>query len=80
MLINKTKMRKIFIIALLAIVVTPALHAQKNKDHNFEVAKNLDIFNSIYKHLDMMYVDTLNPEEVIGAGINGMLKSLDPYT
>lgn len=80
MLINKTKMRKIFIIALLAIVFTPALHAQKNKDHNFEVAKNLDIFNSIYKHLDMMYVDTLNPEEVIGAGINGMLKSLDPYT
>ena len=80
MLINNTEMRKIFIIALLAIVVTPALHAQKNKDHNFEVAKNLDIFNSIYKHLDMMYVDTLNPEEVIGAGINGMLKSLDPYT
>lgn len=53
--------------------------AQK-KDHNFEVGKNLDLFNQIYKQLDLMYVDTLNPGEVIGYGINGMLSALDPYT
>lgn len=56
-----------------------SVHAQ-NKDHNFEVAKNLEVFNSIYKHLDLLYVDTLNAKEVVGNAINGMLRSLDPYT
>lgn len=54
--------------------------AQKEKNHDFVVAKNMDIFTSIYKNLDMMYVDTLDADEVIGNGINAMLRSLDPYT
>lgn len=56
-----------------------SVHAQ-NKDHNLEVAKSLEVFNSIYKHLDLLYVDTLNAKEVVGNAINGMLRSLDPYT
>lgn len=70
-------MRKVFIVILLAMGIS--VHAQ-NKDHNLEVAKNLDVFNSIYKHLDLLYVDTLNAKEVVGNAINGMLRSLDPYT
>lgn len=54
--------------------------ATNSDNHYFKVAKNLDVFNAIYKHLDMMYVDTLNADEVVGTGINAMLKSLDPYT
>ena len=54
--------------------------AQTNKDHNFEVAKHLDIFNQLYKNLELLYVDTLNPKETIGTGISAMLRSLDPYT
>jgi carboxyl-terminal processing protease len=54
--------------------------AQKTSDHNFEVGKNLDIFNQVYKNLELLYVDTLNPKETIGTGINAMLRSLDPYT
>ena len=54
--------------------------AQKEKNHAFVVAKNMDVFTSIYKNLDMMYVDTLDADEVIGNGINAMLRSLDPYT
>ena len=54
--------------------------AQSQKDHHFEVAKNLDIFNNIYKNLELLYVDTLDPKETIGTGINAMLRSLDPYT
>lgn len=50
------------------------------KDHNFKVAKNLETFSAIYKYLDLMYVDTLNADEVVGNGINYMLHSLDPYT
>ncbi len=72
-------MRKSIILLLLA-VITPGIYAQKDDTHDFNVAKNLDVFNSIYKYLDMMYVDTLDADEVIGNGINGMLRSLDPYT
>ena len=57
-----------------------AAQAQKNKDHNFEVGKHLDIFNQVYKNLELLYVDTLSPKETIGTGINAMLRSLDPYT
>ena len=55
-------------------------NAQSDDGHNFTVAKNMDVFTSIYKNLDMLYVDTLDADEVIGNGINSMLRSLDPYT
>ena len=66
------------LLLLLALALTG--QAQSQKDHNFEVAKHLDIFNNLYKNLDLLYVDTLNPKEVIGTGINAMLRRLDPYT
>lgn len=62
------------------MVLTMPAWAQKEKNHDFVVAKNMDVFTSIYKNLDMMYVDTLDADEVIGNGINAMLRSLDPYT
>jgi len=71
-------MRTTFFYLLMALTLTAS--AQSQKDHNFEVAKNLDIFNNLYKNLDLLYVDTLNPKDVIGTGINAMLRRLDPYT
>lgn len=65
---------------VLAVVLAIPGWAQKEKNHDFVVAKNMDVFTSIYKNLDMMYVDTLDADEVIGNGINAMLRSLDPYT
>lgn len=73
------KMKWMFSVCLLASFGLTA-HAQTAKNHRFEVAKNLDLFNNIYKNLDLMYVDTLNPVDVIGTGIRAMLGSLDPYT
>ena len=73
-------MRRRIVILLAAFMAAAGLQAQKSRGHNFEVGKNLDIFNTIYKNLDLMYVDTLNPSEVIGNGIKAMLRSLDPYT
>ena len=70
--------KTLFCILFLGFAFTAT--AQEDKDHNFTVAKNLDVLNVIYKHLDLMYVDTLNGNEVIGNGINAMLQSLDPYT
>ena len=61
------------------LLATPMV-AQSPKDHNLDVAKNLDVFNAIYKNLDFMYVDTLNANEAVGTAINAMLQSLDPYT
>ena len=52
----------------------------QNKNHNFNVAKNIDVFTNIYQSLDMVYVDTLDANQVIGNGIEAMLNSLDPYT
>ena len=52
--------------------------AQTN--HQLEVGKNLDIFNALYSNLDLFYVDTLNPKQTMTAAIDGMLRSLDPYT
>ncbi len=52
----------------------------KDDDRNFQVAKNLDIFNAIFKELDLFYVDTINPEKMIQNGVNGMLQLTDPYT
>ena len=73
-------MRKYFLIGFLMILPTVMTQAQDVKNHNLEVAKNLEIFNAIYKNLDLMYVDTLDAGTVIGTGINAMLHSLDPYT
>ena len=73
------KMKWMLSVCLLASFWVTA-HAQTAKNHRFEVAKNLDLFNNIYKNLDLMYVDTLNPVDVIGTGIRAMLGSLDPYT
>ena len=72
-------MKKVLISLLMVLLAAPAF-AQIDRDHDFKTAKNMDIFNSIYKNLDLMYVDTLDAQEVVGNGIKAMLGSLDPYT
>ncbi len=46
----------------------------------FEISKNLDIFNAIYRELNMSYVDDTKPGQLVKTGIDAMLNSLDPYT
>lgn len=74
-------MKKLLLFATAAmLVMIGTVSAQNDKDHDFKVSKNLEVFNDIYRYLDMIYVDTLDADEVIGTGIKGMLNSLDPYT
>ena len=54
--------------------------AQKDSNHNFEISKNLEIFNDIYKQLDMFYVESLSADTVIEWGIDAMLRQVDPFT
>ena len=63
----------------LFILHSQAQKKQKN-EHSFSVAKNMDVFNSLYRDLDVMYVDTLDADELVKIGIDAMLSSLDPYT
>ena len=73
-------MKKYIIALFMLLGMALSASAQKNMDHHFEVGKHLDIFNQVYKNLELLYVDTLSPKETIGTGINAMLRSLDPYT
>ena len=69
------------ILGLLAAVGIVALWGFASADsRSFQIAKNLDIFNSIVKELDLFYVDTIDPNKTIREGIDAMLYSLDPYT
>jgi carboxyl-terminal processing protease len=71
-------MKQKYLSLTLGLLLALPLAAQQN--HNFEVSKQLDIFNKIYKSLDLYYVDTLNAEQRVGDAIGYMLEGLDPYT
>lgn len=73
-------MKRYIVPLFMLLTLSLSAQAQKNSDHNFEVGKHLDIFNQVYKNLELLYVDTLDPKGTIGTGINAMLRSLDPYT
>ncbi|MBQ8282278.1 MAG: S41 family peptidase [Paraprevotella sp.] len=72
-------MKKLVVIFGLMTTVV-GVSAQKERNHNFEISKNLEIFNDIYKQLDLFYVDTLSADTVIEWGINSMLRQVDPFT
>ncbi|KAA6335152.1 putative CtpA-like serine protease [termite gut metagenome] len=86
MLIKSTDMKKYlnkrYIAgAIVVIAVAGLLLGFKNSDdRNFQLAKNIDIFNSVVKELDLFYVDTIESNTIIRNAIDGMLGSLDPYT
>lgn len=69
-------MKKYIYLLLIGVFV---LFAFKAEDY-FEISKNLDIFAEVYKEVNTTYVDEVKPGELIRAAIDGMLKSLDPYT
>ncbi|WP_243349815.1 S41 family peptidase [Parabacteroides sp. FAFU027] len=68
------------VIAATLLLSNIAVSGYCDEKHNFDNTKNLDVFYSIYKQLDLFYVDSIKPEKVIRTGINAMLGSLDPYT
>ena len=72
--------RRIAIVAVAVIATVAFFSFKSGDDRNFQIAKNLDIFNAIVKELDMFYVDTIDPNKTIREGIDNMLYTLDPYT
>ncbi|MCP9770340.1 S41 family peptidase [Lacihabitans sp. LS3-19] len=77
---NKIKKKsKIAIIGFFATSVL-VFSAYTVDDRLFEIAKNLDVFATMYKELNALYVDEINPTKAMRVGIQAMLKELDPYT
>ena len=73
-------MRKKIIVLLFALVGIIAFSFTSPAERYFEIAKNLDIFASLFKEVNSLYVDDVNPNQLMRTGIDAMLNSLDPYT
>ncbi len=78
---KKRRTNKIVIllsILIFAGISTGFLFIQESRD--FRIAKNLDIFFSLFRELNAFYVDDIDPDKIIKSGIDHMLNTLDPYT
>lgn len=72
--------RKRVVLGLTVVVMMVAMSFTKPAERYFEIAKNLDIFASLFKEVNALYVDEVNPNKLMRTGIDAMLNSLDPYT
>jgi carboxyl-terminal processing protease len=76
----KASMRKRIYISLTVLVLLVSASFTEPAERYFEIAKNLDIFATLFKEVNALYVDEVNPNQLVRTGIDAMLGSLDPYT
>src|ERR1700691_2727767 len=74
-LLNKYKKQSLF-----ACILMLALATLSFRDDLFQISKNLDVFASVYKEVNINYVDDINSAKMIKTGVDAMLDGLDPYT
>jgi carboxyl-terminal processing protease len=74
----KKKKHIIYITGFLILFLSVGFSTLKNKD--LELVKNLDIYYTLFRELNMFYVDETDPESLVTTSIDAMLASLDPYT
>ena len=72
--------KKIWISIVLVAVFGISFFSFTQDDKNFEIAKNLDIYHTLFRELNMFYVDEINPKKLVKESIDEMLLLLDPYT
>lgn len=75
---NLSRKAKVLILAF-AVAITGTV-SYSFTDNYFEISKNLEIFATLYRELNVYYVDDTQPGELMKTGIDAMLESLDPYT
>ena len=76
----KKKFRKWILISGTVLVLLTSIGFARLGDKEFDILKNLDIYYSLFRELNLFYVDETNPEKLITKSIDGMLVWLDPYT
>lgn len=64
----------------LVVIMGLSFWSFKTDQKNFEISKNLDIFYTLFRELNLFYVEDIKPEKLIKTSIDDMLESLDPYT
>ncbi|HCY41562.1 MAG TPA: peptidase S41 [Prolixibacteraceae bacterium] len=78
MKLSKTKKAGIVVVGILVFAIS--FYSFKQDDKNFQIAKNLDIYYTLFRELNLFYVDDVNPNKLVKTSIDKMLESLDPYT
>lgn len=74
------KKRNSILTVVCIILVAFGIAGLKGDDKSFEISKHLNIYATLFRELNMFYVDEVDPGDLVTKSINGMLKSLDPYT
>ena len=64
---------------IIAVVIV-SIGMMSFADNYFEISKNLDVFSALYKEVNTYYVDDVEPSKLMRSCIDGMLKTLDPFT
>ena len=72
--------RKIWIAFIIIMVAGTSFFSFERDQKDFEILKNLDIYTTLFRELNMFYVDDINPTDLVKTSIDDMLSSLDPYT
>jgi carboxyl-terminal processing protease len=72
--------KKLFAALALSTLGLVSFRAASDNERYFEIAKNLDIFATLFKEVNTYYVDEVTPAKLVKTGIDAMLRSLDPYT
>ena len=78
MKLSRTKKAVIVIVGICFLGLS--FYSFKQDDKNFRIAKNLDIYYTLFRELNLFYVDDVNPDKLVKTSIDKMLESLDPYT
>jgi len=74
----RTMKKKFIIGGIVVLLLSAGFTTIGNRD--FEIVKNLDIYCTLFRELNMFYVDEVNPDKLVATSIESMLSSLDPYT
>lgn len=76
------KIRFLAIVLLLGLMISPARAVKPSSQDSLyeQIRQNISLFGDVYREITLRYVDTIDPEKFVRAGIEGMLSTLDPYT
>jgi carboxyl-terminal processing protease len=77
---KKSSIRYAIVLVILITAGFSVAFLSSQETRDFRIAKNLDIFFSLFRELNTFYVDDINPDKLVKTGIDDMLKTLDPYT